>query len=299
MFKPKDTVVVYFHNLGFDFSYLINDVFMVGTPIIKDNQLFQINCNLCGLNVIFRDSYKILPMKLADVPKFAGINNFEKEVYPYYLNTWDILFDQNDNINGEVRYDQIVDENDRNHIKMVCEKLKFDIDDETFDLIAYSEYYCQWDVDVLYKGMETLKNTSLSLLGLNSYDYLSLSSLADAYLKKCGVYDDIYEIGGVCWDFIQKTVVGGWTMCRNNEKQIFEESIEQDVMQDFDAVSLYPSAMAWLIKEYGLPTGIPNMLDKNQINLLNSGKSYKDLNLNAIFVKVIVNSIGIKLAFPL
>lgn len=49
-------------------------------------------------------------------------------------------------------------------------------------------------------------------------------------------------------------------MCNNNEKQIFDENNDCDVMQDFDAVSLYPSAMIRLVDCYGIPKGKPKLL---------------------------------------
>lgn len=47
--------------------------------------------------------------------------------------------------------------------------------------------------------------------------------------------------------FIQKCIVGGRVMCAENKKMVVEENID-----DFDAVSLYPSAMSRMM---GLPIG--------------------------------------------
>lgn len=248
---------IYFHNLGFDFSYLINDFYIIRDPVIKDNQLFEVTCKVGDIDVSFRDSYKLLPMKLMDIPAFCGSWEFEKEVYPYELNT---LVNLIDNM-GECNYSDIADEKKWIIIKENCKWLNFEIDEDTFDLWQYSGYYCERDVMVLFNGMGTLAKVCRETINLDVFEFLSLSSLADWYLYNENVYDDIYQIGGVCRDFIQNCVVGGWVMCNNNEKQVFDKDIDGDVMQDFDAVSLYPSAMIWLIGDYGLPCGIPKMLN--------------------------------------
>jgi hypothetical protein len=41
-------------------------------------------------------------------------------------------------------------------------------------------------------------------------------------MARMGVYDNCYQIGGICWDFIQKTIVGGRVMMRNNEWQFID-----------------------------------------------------------------------------
>lgn len=196
-FKKK-SIIVYFHNLSFDFSYLINDFYVCDNPVIKDNQLFEVSCIVGSTKVSFWDSLKILPMKLANIPEFCGNKDYEKEVYPYELNTIKTFFEHN----GECWYIDISDDKKWTIIKQNCIKLGYQINDETFDLWGYSDYYCSWDVMVLWNGLKTLKKVCNDCLDLNLVDYLSLSSIADKYLFDNDVYDDIYQIGGVCWDFI-------------------------------------------------------------------------------------------------
>lgn len=107
---------MYFHNLGFDFSYLINDFYIVRNPIIKDNQLFEVTCKVGDVEISFRDSYKLLPMKLKDIPAFCGNKDIEKEVYPYELNTCVNLFDNF----GECLYNNITNIKKREIIWQNC-----------------------------------------------------------------------------------------------------------------------------------------------------------------------------------
>lgn len=71
-------------------------------------------------------------------------------------------------------------------------------------------------------------------------------------------------------------------------------------MQDFDAVSLYPSAMVWLVDDYGLPTGEPKLLTNDMIDMLNKSlTNRKILNISAFYVKITVKSLTINRQFPL
>ena len=49
----------------------------------------------------------------------------------------------------------------------------------------------------------------------------TIASLADKYLHQQGVYKGVYKLSGLPRIFIQKCVVGGRTMCRDNIKYVF------------------------------------------------------------------------------
>lgn len=145
--------------------------------------------------------------------------------------------------------------------------------------------------------------------GLDIYDSLTISSLGDKYFHKKDVYDGCYEIGGRVRMFIQKCVVGGRVMTNKNEIQIKinpnvtlggsnieEQHVENDddMMNDFDGVSLYPSAMLRTL----LPKGVPKLFDEqvtlNSNNIDEFLKSY-----DGLFVKCKVLKVGKLLDFPL
>ena len=68
-----------------------------------------------------------------------------------------------------------------------------------------------------------------------------------------------YKYSGVPRAFIQKAIRGGRCMTRDNKKW----KIENCELYDFDAVSLYPSAMARLYCQ----TGKPYVLEDKELNL--------------------------------
>ena len=72
---------------------------------------------------------------------------------------------------------------------------------------------------------------------------LTIASLAHQFFINEGCYKGAYELSGTPQMFIQKTVVRGRIMCNSNKKLKFDKH-EHKRMNDFDAASLYPSAMA-------------------------------------------------------
>ena len=281
--------ILYFHNAGFDLSFLINAFILGGSPIIKDGQFYSadIYTNIKKIKINVRDSLKLLTMWLSEMPQFLGIDELEKEIYPYYLNTYENIVKNR----GIVTYDKIQDIHERDHIIQKCRELDIEQEVENengttslgFSLIYYSEYYCARDVEILFQGMEKLKTIVKNIVNIDLFDCLTSSSLADYYMKKNDVYDEVYELGGVVRDFIQQSIVGGWVMTQSN--RMIKTNIE---LCDLDANSLYPTAISWLTGSYGVPKGEPKLLTPDMINQLNKSfnEEFKKLNLSALFVKV-------------
>ena len=83
---------------------------------------------------------------------------------------------------------------------------------------------------------------------------------AQKYFDKNLFYNinDYYKYSGIPRAFIQKAVYGGRCMTRDNKKwKVFK------VLSDFDAVSLYPSAM----KRLYCQTGKPKLIESPERNL--------------------------------
>jgi hypothetical protein len=141
--------------------------------------------------------------------------------------------------------------------------------DSTFDVYAYRREYCKMDVMVQQAGFNKFKEYIEIITGLNCLVFPTLASLADAYFVKEGCFDGCYELSGIPREFIQKCVVGGRTMSSNNRThnvKSVKTALVNDKLNDysgkicdFDAVSLYPSAMN-RVDGYlkGIPFIIPN-----------------------------------------
>ena len=73
---------------------------------------------------------------------------------------------------------------------------------------------------------------------IDDFDFFSSPSVAQHYFKINSCFAGGYQLCGSLNAFFQNFVSVGRVMTRNNVKQYVEKNI-----QDFDAVSLYPSAM--------------------------------------------------------
>ncbi|GMF22361.1 unnamed protein product [Phytophthora fragariaefolia] len=105
----------------------------------------------------------------------------------------------------------------------------------------YATHYCNRDVDVLKVCFEAFRGLVMEEFDLDIYRFLSVSSLSLAYQHNEGCFDDCYEMNSVLLGFLRQGTVGGRVMASDNGKLHLKHKLA-----DFDAVSLYPSAMSEL-----------------------------------------------------
>lgn len=170
-----------------------------------------------------------------------------------------------------------------------CEKWNCYLEDEEgngwIDIIKYSYEYCKIDCEVLQKGYSTFGGWIKEAFNIDIYDVITVSSLAHKFLEGKGVYDDVAQLSGVPRAFIQKTLVGGRCMARENKKYHLKGKI-----CDYDAVSLYPSAM---VRLGGYLKGVPKVIDDANLH-------YGFLKrCDGYFIKIKITKIGKHLPFPL
>lgn len=284
------------HNAGYDFNFIIRHLYRVQC-IYRGSHLISASGIVTSFRKdskhVFRievkDSYNMIASPLRDFPGMFGLESI-KEVMPYDLY----------NIQGKIDQRYVSIEyaltflKEKDHKQFIENIKKWNLEqDGKFDIIEYSSKYCDLDCKILRSGYNTFRTWMKEITALNIDKYLTLPSISDAFLIKQGCYEDVYELSGIPNRFIQGSVVGGRTMTCRNEMQIFES--EQDPvtgefskMQDFDGVSLYPSAMH---RMEGFLKGIPKLIK----NL-----DYEHLkNFDGYFVDILITKVGKNLDFPL
>jgi hypothetical protein len=127
-----------------------------------------------------------------------------------------------------------------------------------FYLMDYAQFYCMQDCEVLASGFKKFAGWIKEAFKVSVYDFVSLPSLANECFVLNGSFAGCVQLSAVMRDFIQKSVLGGRCMTSENKKLIREGHIS-----DFDAVSLYPSAIAQL----GYLKGAPKVLTDTQLNM--------------------------------
>ena len=298
------------HNVKYDFQFLYEHLYQVskiqrGSMLLSARGEFYVDNKKCKFN--FVDSYSFIATKLCKFPDMFNIKGIEKEIMPYSLwNTETIKHKRilltdcveycdrqvvSNNIGREVGTDEKDD-----YYHSFVDKAKewdciiyddFDEDNHSIDIMKYSKMYCIVDVEILQKGYEKFRGWIDEVCGLDINHYITLPSVADAYMKKSDVYKDCYEISASQLIFIQKCMVGGRTMTCENEKYNFTGD-NKKLLDDLDAVSLYPSAMK---RMGGYLIGQPKVLQDKTYEFLKSVDGY--------FVEITITKVGINRKFPL
>ena len=290
------------HNLGFDMRFLIP--YIDDLKIIdKGNSIFEAKGKFYNtklrkfINLKIKDSLQLIPKPLRDFGKCFGLKQ-SKEIMPYGAYNSKTIYKKYMTIEYAKKFLK----------KKEYEKFEKNIDiwglrinKIYFNHMKYSEIYCKLDCKVLKGGYDKFRSWMLQITDIDIDDMVTICSLSHNYLKKEGCYKGILELSGVPREFIQKCVVGGRVMTRYNKKYHVKscyhpssgkytegKSNDKNILQDFDAVSLYPSAM---IRMKGFLKGSPKVIEDMSYN--------KIKNYDGYFVELDIKNIPKKRAFPL
>ena len=266
------------HNATYDLRFIIQDLYQI-TELARGNRLISLTAKFCDYDIMVKDSYHLITMGLAKFPKVFNLGKIVKEVMPYDLYNEQTVKQRYVKIDDALKHIKPEDkEQFLNNIKL----WKLQVDD-TYDIVEYSSRYCELDCKILHDGYYVFRGWILNALKLDIDSILTSASLADRYFINTGCYDGVVQLGGVPQMFIQGCVVGGRTMCAENKKIAVGGKIN-----DFDAVSLYPSAM---YRMDGFLKGKPKVITNLDYNWLKEQDGY--------FVDVEVLSVGVNRKFPL
>ena len=140
------------------------------------------------------------------------------------------------------------------------------MDNQMFDLIKYSSIYCKMDCKVLTDGYEVFSGWMLEHTQLDVDNCITIQSMASSFMLKSGCYDNVYQVSGAIQQFMSKCVVGGRVMTNSNKQYHIKKKIA-----DFDACSLYPSAMYFMA---GFLTGLPKVISDSSYEFLTQQDGY-------------------------
>jgi len=270
------------HNAGYDYRFIVKYLRQIneiskGTHLISASGVFGSK----NIRVEIKDSYNLITMPLIDFTETFNLGNVKKQIMPYSLYT------QNNIKNGFVSIAEAlthVSEADKEQFISNIDKWNLRCDNNSYDILQYSARYCEIDCEVLAKGYNTFRGWIQKAFNLDTNTILTAASLAHTFFVNSDCYEGVNALSGVPQLFIQKCVVGGRVMCSENKKNY----IPSYVGNDFDATSLYPSAMARLP---GFLKGSPKVITNLSYDWLKQQDNY--------FVEIVVKSVGIPRKFPL
>ena len=150
----------------------------------------------------------------------------------------------------------------------------------------YCSFYCTQDVNILRIGFNEFRKGFIKEFKIDPFNFISISALANEVFNQRVYYPNkkLYKIGGIVRKFCSKAVYGGRCMTAYNKKWHSYKPLA-----DFDAVSLYPSAMSRLWTVEGKPIVIPQ--DKLNLEFLSKQGAY--------IVEIEITKINKHYAFPL
>jgi hypothetical protein len=289
------------HNATYDYQFLVKylDNF---SEIKRGSRMLSAKGKYFKKNIKIKCSYHLISSALNKFGKMFQLEQ-EKEVMPYSLYN-EIDFEENPMVSiekvitGKDKYGHLyLKEKD---VKAFLNNIKkWGLNKEGYyDIIEYSRIYCEMDCEVLMNGYNTFRDWILQLnylnddgsdtgisLGLDINNLITSATLAHKYMVLNGCYEDVYLLGGVPQQFIQKCVVGGRTMSNSNKQYNVNNGKK---IADFDGVSLYASSMKRL---KGFLKGLPSIIENCSYNHIQTYDGY--------FVEVEIKNVPIQRQFPL
>ncbi len=278
-------VVVYYHNLKYDWSLLkTNTVINILDICEKDGGVYSVTLKCLThrkINIELRDSYKIINKPLSAFASTFNLTASKKELIIYDLYTqaninastvtiepfegtadqvFDIvkgtltkhigtlkLTDLQNYVLLDSRIavhksflaladDQIPD------VKLITEPRKGfrgRLFPGTYSHMKHMDYYLKYDCLTLKEGINAFFKQLDDTLEIDCRSSLTISSIAHKWAIQKGAYTGVYSINGTTRSFVTKCMAGGRVSCAYNRRHIAYGRIE-----DFDGVSLYPSAIA-------------------------------------------------------
>ena len=302
--EPKFGLRIYFHNLGYDKSYLgqvlhkITNIMGAGKSCKGFQGLYK------GIVFHFRCNMALIPTALANIPKMFGIEDKQKGTQPYTFYTENSMEDFHPNsyrLNPEKFRDMINQVTPKNRESYIAESTR------NGTLVWYDDYveffhkenmalYCESDVLIQAEGR--LKYRALLYEGAGyvarcHQDYTN-SGVAQSILMSSEAYDGICNLNGSVSEFVRRFIChGGRCLMRGNKKQWYRGKLYY-----IDFNSLYPSVQI-MIK--GHPIGMPKLITQT----MKDEKYYEEIDRMAnddyygVFLKLQITNIPIKRPFPL
>jgi len=293
------TIVLLAHNASYDFRFIqeylyIKKMIERGKNLLQMEGKFYVGHNKF-MNVIVKDTYAVIPIALGQFGKTFQLSQ-EKEIIPYSLYT-------RKNVN--IRFLKVCEVKPYCDKQVECNILDRNITEEDYtnyfdafmincsnwncinagliDIIKYSKIYCEMDVKVLELGYTKFGDMLKEACNIDVNNCMSAAQLAHKFMLINNVFEGVNQLSSTPREYIMKCMVGGRTMCRDNKMWYIKK-----ILADFDAVSLYPSAMKRL---GGYLQGSPKVLENLSYEFLQQQDGY--------FVQIKVLSVEKEYSFPL
>ncbi|MBR4378322.1 MAG: hypothetical protein IKP50_05545, partial [Bacilli bacterium] len=244
-----DNSVCYFHNLAYDWCMFNRHASCILKVIKKGSKIYQAKIVFNKKRLIFKDSYPVFTCKLADLPEAFNLDGIKKELFPYKYYTLERLKTNIGVIDGAGKdEDKPWTEEDYETFNANIDAIEgCRIDEGHFNMYEYAKFYCEQDVRILREAFEKLCEGFKKEFDIDAKTMITTPAIANEYFRQKAFIPNgnVYEVGGHVREFMSRAIYGGRCMCAYNKKWHSTKPID-----DYDAVSLYPSAMnrLWVVE---------------------------------------------------
>lgn len=243
--KPGQVPIMYAHNAKYDYSVGFPGI-LRQSELVKDGQFYSAKILHKNRVLEIRDSYKHLDLPLAKFRSTFSLDVGKKDEFiPYDLYTKKSVGRTTIPVRRILEHPKYIAEL---HDPLVLPYIR----GNEFSHMSYMWEYLKYDVLTLRAGFLKQRESMKGVTDLDLYNAMTSSSLADYYFKGKGCYKGVYQMHGELKDWVMNAAIGGRVMTNEGKKH----DLTGRPVMDFDAVSLYPSA----IKLMRTPIGIPKRI---------------------------------------
>lgn len=241
-------VVVFFHNVKYD-SHLFQNILFSNGEVCKDNQVYSKTYFVkYGIKVEFRDSFKHFGGSLKKATETFKLGVSKEEAVAYLYHTKSNMIDHRCSVDD---YLACLRSEEHDIARRNIVDFEYDEKYDTFNPTKYYLHYLKLDVLVLAEAMKAYQKLIIQITNIDPLDFLTISSIGHHYASVTGCYDGLYEVSNGLREFGQRSVKGG----RVYVNPVYKGKELDGRFSNNDGVSLYPSSMDRLSRDYGLPTG--------------------------------------------
>ena len=212
---------LWFHNVAYDIGVIGGKMKVMKDLVRKNGKLYSLGTNYRGVEMMLKDSYKIIDSALSQFHKMFGTPN-KKEAIPYkYYTLQNIANNDLIHLNYFKSFFEMQEDKNKFDIIILEEASKppasrnYTIQGNLISPLEYYLYYHKFDCLILEEGMETL-NTRLKTFSNENLNvdesvlnFLTISSYSDHLASVYVCYDGIYTLSGNIRSFVEQAIRGG------------------------------------------------------------------------------------------
>jgi len=278
---------IYFHNFSkFDGYFLVKYLAKIGIcdPIIHKGKIISLNFSYNNYNIVFKDSYLLLPSSLRKLGKSFNVNSL-KGIFPYGLSDINYIGDVPD-----IKYFSKINIDEYN-------KYKDSFNNNIWNFRKEAKKYCELDCKSLFEILSKFNSLIFNRFKLNINKYPTLPSLSFAIFRSQYLNEDsIHMLSGDIANYIRQGYTGG--ACDMYKPR----PVDNRKIFGYDVNSLYPTVMSKNKLPIGNPTyfsGDITKIDKNAFGFFYCNVTTPENLKHPIIQTRIKTSDGIRTVAPL